>query len=62
MGWEQLKTILQENRQIKAQEQREPPVACPIDGSLLDIRPDGVRNCPAGNFRWDGGPSSPTGN
>jgi hypothetical protein len=54
MGWEQLKTIRDENARLREQEAREPPVACPIDGSLLDMRTDGTRNCPMGNFRWNG--------
>lgn len=55
MSWHQLKAILDENKQEAEREGREPPVACPFDGSPLDVRGDGVRNCPAGNFRWEGG-------
>jgi len=51
MGWEQLKAILDINREDVARESSETPTACPIDGSLLDQR-DGVRNCPMGNYRW----------
>lgn len=56
MSWEQLKAILQTNRQETAEERRQPPETCPIDGTVLDVREDGVRNCPMGNFRWNGGP------
>ena len=52
MGWEQLKAILDENRQRRDRLASEPPIACPIDGSILVVRGDGVRNCPMGNFRW----------
>ena len=56
MGWEQLNALLKENREQTQREMPEPPVSCPIDGALLDVKPDGARNCPMGNFRWDGGP------
>jgi len=56
MSWEQVKAIQQENRQVIWEEMREPPVACPIDGTLLVIHANGVRVCPMGNYRWDGGP------
>ena len=54
MSWEQLHAILEENRQERKAEGKTPPDACPIDGSILDIRPDGQRNCPVGNYRWSG--------
>ena len=56
MGWEQLSAIAQSARIDAALEAKEPPVACPHDGSILDVRPDGVRNCPMGNYDWNGGP------
>ena len=56
MSWMQLQALIRENREGAQREAADPPVACPIDGALLDIRADGTRNCPAGNFRWDGGP------
>lgn len=52
MGWDQLRVIIDENKEVNANAKREPPVACPIDGSILDVRADGVRNCRMGNFRW----------
>ena len=52
MPWAELRSYLKENRETTAMERREPPVSCPIDGSLLTIRADGVRNCPMGNYRW----------
>lgn len=55
MSWETLKAILDENRLAAAQEAQEPPVACPIDGDILDIHPNGTRSCPMGNFVWGGG-------
>ena len=56
MGWEQLKAIKDQS----AQDQREwnaegmQPTVCPIDGELLNIRADGVSDCPAGNFTSGG--------
>ena len=55
MSWEQLQAILKTNRTDKGIENREPPVACPVDGHILDIHPEGSRNCPLGNYRWTGG-------
>ena len=55
MSWEQLQGILRENRTVKGIEDARPPVACPVDGAILDINPRGHRNCPMGNYRWVGG-------
>jgi hypothetical protein len=54
MPWEQLQAILKENRTVRTLENREPPVACPIDGSILEVNSRGHRNCPMGNYRWTG--------
>lgn len=54
MGWEQLRAILQDARREKERERDEPPIACPIDGAILEIDEGGVRNCPMGNFRYVG--------
>jgi hypothetical protein len=54
MSWEQLQGILKENKTTKIIENREPPVACPFDGAVLDIHPHGKRNCPMGNYTWAG--------
>lgn len=56
MSWEQLGETQKINRQERQRDRQEPPLACPIDGELLDVR-DGIRNCPMGNFRWTGGPA-----
>lgn len=52
MSWEQLKATIDEQREAEREDERTPPVACPIDGEVLDERPDGTRNCPLGNYRW----------
>lgn len=51
MSWQQLKSILDDNRRFE-REDRRPPEACPIDGAVLDVHPDGRRNCPMGNYQW----------
>ena len=55
MSWEQFQAILQENRINNRIDDSQPPVACPIDGAVLDIHPRGRRNCPMGNYTWVGG-------
>ena len=52
MPWEQLGAILSQGREDADAEDREPPVACPIDGDILDVKPDETRSCPLGNYRW----------
>ena len=54
MSWQQLKAILDERRETAQEERSQPPVTCPNDGVLLDVRDDGVRNCPTGDFTWGG--------
>ena len=56
MSWEQYKAIRHQDMSEARTQAQDPPAACPIDGSLLDIRSDGIRNCPMGNYRWSGGP------
>jgi len=52
MPWEQHQAIMRQNRDEARRIQTDPPAACPIDGEVLDVRSDGVRNCPLGNYRW----------
>ena len=52
MPWEQLTAIKIENRELQREHEQDPPVACPIDGSILDVHPDGRRNCPMGNYQY----------
>ena len=56
MGWEQLKPINDQSRQEQrdCNEEQMHPTVCPVDGELLNIRADGVRDCPAGNFTSGG--------
>lgn len=54
MSWQQLSDIKKRAMEDRRELQSQPPVSCPIDGSRLDVRPDGVRSCPMGNFIWTG--------
>ena len=56
MSWEQLLAIQQESRTNFNTHQRRPPEACPFDGTPLDVRADGMRNCPMGDYTWRGEP------
>jgi len=52
MSWEQLQSILAENRSYFQKNNQGKPVICPIDGSQLEQGPHGTLNCPFGNYRW----------
>ena len=54
MSWQQLLDIRKRAEEDRRLAQTTPPTSCPIDGHTLDVRPDGVRNCPVGNFIWRG--------
>ena len=41
-----LKAIIDENRETRRAELLEPPVACPHDGTILEENDRGERNCP----------------
>lgn len=58
MGWDQLRSIAQENREA-ARREKEPPTVCPICGDILDVRGDGVKNCVFGHYRWPASGRSP---
>ena len=52
MGWEKLIAAREQNRRNAEEEAKQPPVVCPIDGATLQVRADGSRSCPMGNFDW----------
>lgn len=52
MPWEQLQAIREQNREYAEIEERRVPEVCPIDGNILDVHPDGRRNCPAGDYEY----------
>ena len=54
MSWAQLTAIRKQASDDRREAQGRPPISCPIDGHVLDIRSDGVRNCPQGNYYWVG--------
>lgn len=49
MSWEQLQSITKEAREEQAAEVARPPVACPSDGTALEMGGNGVLFC-----RWCG--------
>ena len=55
MSWDQYKAIIQQDREEARTQAQTPPDSCPFDGAVLDVRSDGIRNCPMGNYRWSGG-------
>ena len=54
MSWQQLKDIRTRAEEDRRVAQTTPPSSCPIDGQKLDVRMDGVRDCPFGNYNWSG--------
>lgn len=54
MAWAELLEIYRENARARHTELVTPPVACPLCGEPLDIRADGARNCPWGDYRYSG--------
>ena len=56
MSWEQYQTILETRRRERAIELAVPPEVCPFDGEPLEVHPNGSRNCPLGNYHWNGEP------
>ena len=53
MAWEQLEAALRDQRRNEEWERKQPPESCPHDGAQLEVRGK-VRNCPFGNYRWEG--------
>ena len=54
MSWQQLIDIRKSAQEDGRLAQTSSPVSCPIDGYVLDVRPNGERNCPLGNYYWRG--------
>ena len=53
MGWEQLRGMLQEARDIDAEERSRPPEDCPHCATTLQSGPDGGLYCPfSDHFFW----------
>jgi hypothetical protein len=49
VSWEQLADIAREAAAYRAEEESQPPAACPNDGEPLETGPRGELHC-----RWDG--------
>jgi hypothetical protein len=45
MSWDQLRAILEENRERRMAEASEPPESCPLCGEPLGTGPDGTLHC-----------------
>lgn len=54
MGWDQLKSMIDENREAARLERAQPPTVCPFCGDVLHVSQRGVRNCKWGHYRWEG--------
>ena len=54
MGFETLSEIKRDNEAAERRATAAPPLACPVDGALLEVRGT-VRNCPLGNYTWENG-------
>jgi len=52
MSWDQLTAISQEARDLKRQQDQQPPVACPNDGEPLKPGPHGGLYCSFCKYRY----------
>jgi len=52
MSWEQLRSIVAQDRQEREFWAGQPPRACPFDGTPLEEGPDGTLACRMGDFRY----------
>lgn len=55
MSWEELAAIWEQNARDADRSERQPPVACPNDGTVLD-NVHGKLHCPFDGWVWDGNP------
>ena len=54
MSWEQLRAIVARDAAERDFWDRQPPRACPNDGTPLELGPDGVLFCRHDGWRWAG--------
>lgn len=59
MSWYQLLAIRDQQREHDRSWRETPPVACPIDGTVLQVGSGGILNCPMGDYQYprDGHPA-----
>ena len=55
MSWQSLLGMIQEAREIDAQEAAKVPVECPNDYTALQEGPDGTLSCPWDGWTWPNG-------
>lgn len=56
MSWEELSAIYADQAMNERNQEQLPPVACPNDGTPLDVNSGGVLHCPFDGWMWDGNP------
>ena len=59
MSWEQLRSIVQNDAAERAYWARQPPRACPNDGTPLDPGPGGILHCRHDGYEWPRDPALP---
>lgn len=52
MSWDQLRSILAENREWRLAEESAPPESCPNDGEPLTEGPNGELHCRHDGYTW----------
>jgi hypothetical protein len=53
--WGGYRALMQEAREIAEEERKQPPQACPLDGTPLEFHPKkNVWFCPMGNYQTTG--------
>lgn len=60
MSWDSMLNIIAQQRKDDEEWRNSTPVACPNDGAVLQSGPDGVLNCPMGDYQYprDGHPAT----
>jgi hypothetical protein len=59
MSWDQLLSILKENKRVERERQWREPIACPNDGTPLERTSGGLLHCPWGDYTYPIEPQMP---